>query len=120
MNGQRSAISWANSIRGGQTEEIEEILERIRSEVEACDYLQGFQLCHSISRATGSGLTSSILTKIREEFCSKCVMTFTVMPSPNMADSPVEPYNAVLSFHDLIHSTDMTVCFDNEALKGAC
>ena len=48
------------------------------------------------------------------------MITFTAMPSPNFADSPVEPYNAVLSFHDLIHSTDMTVCFDNEALKGAC
>ena len=28
----------------------------------------------------------------------------------------VEPYNAVLSVHQLVETSDMTFCFDNEAL----
>ncbi len=32
----------------------------------------------------------------------------------------VEPYNAVLSAHQLVEATDMTFCFDNEALYDIC
>ena len=32
----------------------------------------------------------------------------------------VEPYNAVLSAHQLVENSDMTFCFDNEALYDIC
>ena len=33
-----------------------------------------------------------------------------------MSEVVVEPYNTVLSAHQLIENADMTFCFDNEAL----
>ncbi len=32
----------------------------------------------------------------------------------------VEPYNAVLSVHQLVENSDLTFCFDNEALYDIC
>lgn len=46
--------------------------------------------------------------------------TFSVMPSPKVSDTVVEPYNAILSIHQLIESTDETFCIDNEALYDIC
>ncbi len=40
----------------------------IRKEVELCDYLQGFQLVHSLAGGTGSGFGALIINKLREEF----------------------------------------------------
>ncbi|KAK8737499.1 hypothetical protein OTU49_004526, partial [Cherax quadricarinatus] len=45
---------------------------------------------------------------------------FSVMPSPKVSDTVVEPYNATLSIHQLIENTDETYCIDNEALYDIC
>ena len=46
---------------------------------------------------TGSGMGALLVSKIREEYPSKILETFSVVPSPK-ADTIVEPYNATLSF----------------------
>ena len=38
------------------------------------------------------------------------------MHGPQVSDVVVEPYNAVLSTHQLGENSDMTFCFDTEAL----
>ena len=42
--------------------------------------------------------------------------TYSVIPSPKVADTVVEPYNAVLSFHQLVENSDQSFLLDNEAL----
>src|SRR6478735_10265044 len=42
--------------------------------------------------------------------------TFSVMPSPKVSDTVVEPYNATLSLNQLVENSDETFCIDNEAL----
>ena len=42
--------------------------------------------------------------------------TFSIVPSPKVSDTVVEPYNATLSVHQLVENTDQTVSIDNEAL----
>merc|ERR1712178_154210 len=42
--------------------------------------------------------------------------TFSVYPSPKVSDTVVEPYNAVLSSHQLLENSDETFIIDNEAL----
>ncbi|KAK3865568.1 hypothetical protein Pcinc_028834 [Petrolisthes cinctipes] len=37
-----------------------------------------------------------------------------------VSDTVVEPYNATLSFHNLLEDTDQTYCIDNEALYDIC
>lgn len=46
--------------------------------------------------------------------------TFSVMPSPKVSDTVVEPYNATLSVHQLVENADETFCIDNEALYDIC
>jgi tubulin beta len=48
------------------------------------------------------------------------MMSFSVVPSPKVSDTVVEPYNATLSVHQLIENTDQTYCIDNEALYNIC
>jgi tubulin beta len=55
-----------------------------------------------------------LLSKIREEFPDRIISTFSVVPSPKVSDTVVEPYNATLSTHQLIENTDETFCIDNE------
>lgn len=81
-----------------------------------CDCLQGFQLTHSLGGGTGSGMGTLLIAKIREEFPDRIMSTFSVVPSPKVSDTVVEPYNATLSVHQLIENTDETFCIDNEAL----
>src|SRR6478609_10587009 len=46
--------------------------------------------------------------------------TFSVVPSPKVSDTVVEPYNATLSFHQLLENSDATFCIDNEAVYYIC
>jgi len=82
--------------------------------------LQGFQLCHSLGGGTGSGMGTLLLSKIREEYPDRIMCTFSVVPSPKVSDTVVEPYNCTLSVHQLVENSDETFCIDNEALYDIC
>ena len=43
-----------------------------------------------------------------------------MIPSPKVSDTVVEPYNAVLSFHQLVENSDESFLLDNEALYDIC
>ncbi|CAE8728963.1 unnamed protein product, partial [Polarella glacialis] len=43
-----------------------------------------------------------LISKVREEYPDRVMETFSVIPSPKVSDTVVEPYNAVLSFHQLV------------------
>jgi hypothetical protein len=82
--------------------------------------VQGFQLTHSLGGGTGSGLGTLLISKIREEYPDRIMNTYSVVPSPKVSDTVVEPYNATLSVHQLVENTDETYCIDNEALYDIC
>lgn len=42
--------------------------------------------------------------------------TFSIMPSPKVSYTIMEPYNAILSVHQLVENTDKNFCINNEAL----
>ena len=63
---------------------------------------------------------SLLLSKVKEEFPDRMLATFSVLPSPKVSDTVVEPYNALLSFHQLVENSDLTFCIDNEALYDIC
>jgi len=112
--------NWAKGHYSEGSEIIDQVLEVIRRELEACDCPQGFQLCHSLGGGTGSGLGTLVLTKIREEFPERLISTFSVLPSQKVTNTVVEPYNATLSIHQLIENADCVFCLDNEALSDIC
>ncbi|KAM8706658.1 hypothetical protein ACLKA7_010857 [Drosophila subpalustris] len=112
--------NWAKGHYTEGAELIDSVLEVIRRESEGCDCLQGFQLAHSLGGGTGSGLGTLLISKIREEYPDRIMNTFSVVPSPKVSDTVVEPYNATLSIHQLVENTDETFCIDNEALYDIC
>ncbi|KAL1932275.1 hypothetical protein VTP01DRAFT_9331 [Rhizomucor pusillus] len=112
--------SWAKGYYTEGAELVESVLDIVRKEAEHTDCLQGFQLAHSLGGGTGSGLGSLLLSKIREEYPDRMLCTYSVVPSPKVSDTVVEPYNAVLSVHQLVENCDATFCIDNEALYDIC
>merc|ERR1711885_72627 len=46
--------------------------------------------------------------------------TYSVIPSPKVSDTVVEPYNATLSVHQLVENSDQCFTLDNEALYDIC
>merc|ERR1712110_197747 len=50
----------------------------------------------------------------------RMMCTFSVVPSPKVSDTVVEPYNATLSVHQLVENADEVFCIDNEALYDIC
>ena len=55
--------NWAKGHYTEGAEMIDQALDIARKEVEDCDCLQGFQLCHSIGGGTGSGMVRASLTR---------------------------------------------------------
>ncbi|GAA6032639.1 hypothetical protein JCM8097_004856 [Rhodosporidiobolus ruineniae] len=117
INGDSGAgNNWAKGYYTEGAELVDQILDALRHEAENADLLQGFQLVHSIGGGTGSGLGTLLLGKIKEEYPDRMLATYSVLPSPKVSETVVEPYNAVLSFHQLVEQADLTFNFDNEAL----
>ena len=54
-----------------------------------------------------------LISKVREEYPDRIMETFSVIPSPKVSDTVVEPYNAVLSFHQLVENADECFLLDN-------
>jgi tubulin beta len=80
----------------------------------------GFEVCHSLGGGTGSGMGTLLISKIREEYPDRMMLTFSVFPSPKVSDTVVEPYNATLSVHQLVENADECMVLDNEALYDIC
>ncbi|KAK9042997.1 hypothetical protein V6N11_071348 [Hibiscus sabdariffa] len=61
-----------------------------------------------------------LISKIREEYADRMMLTFFVFPSPKVSDTVVELYNATLSVHQLVENVDGCMVLDNEALYDIC
>ena len=112
--------NWAKGHYTEGAELVDNIMEVTRKEAEACDVLQGFQLTHSMGGGTGSGMGTLLVSKIKEEYPDRIISTYSVIPSPKVSDTVVEPYNATLSIHQLVENADQCYALDNEALYDIC
>lgn len=112
--------NWAKGHYTEGAELVDSVLDVVRKEAEGCDCLQGFQLTHSLGGGTGSGLGTLLISKIREEYPDRIMNTFSVVPSPKVSDTVVEPYNATLSVHQLVENTDETYVATSFPCWPAC
>ncbi|KAA6388636.1 MAG: putative Tubulin beta chain, partial [Streblomastix strix] len=112
--------NWAKGHYTEGAELIDSVLDVVRKEAEGCDCLQGFQICHSLGGGTGAGMGTLLIAKVREEYPDRMMCTFSVVPSPKVSDTVVEPYNCTLSVHQLVENADEVMCIDNEALYDIC
>lgn len=111
---------WAKGYYTEGAELADTVMDVVRQQAENSDSLQGFQFTHSLGGGTGSGLGVLLLNKVREEYPDRMIATFSVFPSPKVSDTVIEPYNMVLAANQLIESSDITTCLDNEALFKIC
>jgi len=112
--------NWAKGHYTEGAELVDSVMDVIRKESESCDVLQGFQITHSMGGGTGSGMGTLLVSKIREEYPDRIMSTYSVVPSPKVSDTVVEPYNATLSIHQLVENADQCFALDNEALYDIC
>lgn len=112
--------NWAKGHYTEGAELVDAVMDVIRKESESCDTLQGFQLTHSMGGGTGSGMGTLLVSKVKEEFPDRILSTYSVVPSPKVSDTVVEPYNATLSIHQLVENADQCFALDNEALYDIC
>ncbi|CAL7934702.1 unnamed protein product [Xylocopa violacea] len=115
-----AANNWAKGYYTEGAELSDLALDRIRAEAEACDLMQGIQMVHSLGGGTGGGTAALLMTRLNEEYPDRIVKTYSVIPSPEMSDVAVEPYNAVLTLSRSIECTDQTFCIDNRAMHRIC
>merc|ERR1712094_34021 len=112
--------NWAKGHYTEGAELIDSVLDGVRKEAEGCDCLQGFQMTHSLGGGTGAGMGTLLISKIREEYPDRVMCTYSIVPSPKVSDTAVEPYNCTLSVHQLVENSDFSFALDNEALYDIC
>ena len=108
--------NWAKGHYTEGAEMVDSVLDVIRKEAENCECMQGFQMTHSLGGGTGAGMGTLLVARIREEYPDRLISTYSVIPSPKVSDTVVEPYNATLSIHQLVENADQCYALDNEAL----
>nr|UAM96084.1 tubulin alpha [Hippodamia variegata] len=101
-------------------EVIDRVMDTIRKVAAKCESLQGFMIFRSFGGGTGSGFTSLLLSKVNEEYQKASKLEFSVYPSPRVATSIVEPYNAVFTTHSNLDTSTCTFIMDNEATFDIC
>ncbi|GAB1202591.1 hypothetical protein APSETT445_001210 [Aspergillus pseudonomiae] len=106
---------WATGYHTAGAELIDDSLDIVRREAEACECLQGFQIAHSLGGGTGGGMGALLISRLRDEFPDTMIATVSTFPSL-VPDVVVEPYNVTLSMNQLIEDCDATFCIDNQGL----
>ncbi|XP_077990397.1 tubulin epsilon chain-like [Glandiceps talaboti] len=97
----------------------EEIIETIRRAAEHCDCLQCFFVLHSMGGGTGSGVGTSVLGLLNDEYPD--VYRFVTAVYPSAEDDVVtSPYNSVLAMHQLTQHADCVLPIENQALVDIC
>ncbi|KAL4377754.1 hypothetical protein GQ457_02G040160 [Hibiscus cannabinus] len=109
--GSGAGNNWAKGHYTEGTELIDSVLDVVRNEAENCDCLQGKEILW---------MGTLLISKIREEYPDRMMLTFSVFPSQKVSDTVVEPYNATLSVHQLVENVDECMVLDNEALYDIC
>ena len=50
-----------------------------------------------------TGMGTLLISKVKEEYPEKIMSSYSVVPSPKVSDTVVEPYNATLSVHQVCY-----------------
>ncbi len=102
---------------------IDEIVNTLRNMVEAFDNLDGFIINHAIGGGTGSGLTTLMLERLAVDYRKKCKIGFPIYPfytNHLRSNCVIEPYNSLLTTHQLLDHNEISIVFDNNKIYDLC
>lgn len=107
-----------NFFSGAQTAQhncvVEDIVDRIRVLVDACDTLQGFFCFNSFGGGTGTGVGWKLLQAMRDQFDKSSIFQPTIFPSHQLSSCIVEPYNCIFAMHYTKDIVDLSLMLDNQ------
>ncbi|TVU14214.1 hypothetical protein EJB05_37666, partial [Eragrostis curvula] len=109
--------NWAKGDYNKGAELIDALLDIMRREAETCDSLQALPF---FGRWHRFRIGTLLMSKIREEFLDRMMLTFSVFPSDKVSDDVVEAFNATLSVNQLVENADEVMVLGNEALYDIC
>ncbi|KAH8959182.1 hypothetical protein BDL97_06G066700 [Sphagnum fallax] len=88
-----SGNNWAQGHEVYGPEYADDILEKIRKQVELCDSLQSFVMLHSLGGGTGSGVGSYIVELLHDAYPQVYQFSTSIFPSVD-DDVVTSPYNS--------------------------
>ena len=112
-----AANNWACGYGAGGADDA---LELLRREAEACDFLGGVLITHSLAGGTGSGLGSRLTEGIRDALGSTPALANAVVAPYQEGEVIVQHYNAALTLSRLQTASDAVIVFENDALEIIC
>eukprot|EP01084_Bolivina_argentea_P008273 15485_1 len=108
---------------------IDTVMNKIRKQIEVCNYFQGINMIHSVSGGCGSGFASLLLCKMKDEYPKKYNFTHTIYPCiasgwnggsvHSCRNHNIEIYNCMLAINQLLQYTDMNFVIENSCLLYA-
>ncbi|XP_019882330.1 tubulin beta chain-like [Camponotus floridanus] len=118
----RTNNNWAKGYYSEGADVLKKASQIVRTEVEACDSIQGIQIVHAIGGGAGSGFGSLFAQYMAEEYPNRILKSYTLIPSLYdwHHDAKVQPYNAVLTIPYLIDCIHEVFCINNEAVDRIC
>ncbi|CAD5115074.1 DgyrCDS4090 [Dimorphilus gyrociliatus] len=112
-----SGNNWAVGHMVYGQQHRESILENVRKEAESCDSLQCFFILHSMGGGTGSGLGTSVLRLVAEEYPD--VYRFVTAVYPSFDDDVItSPYNTMLATNQLTNYANCVLPIENQCLTN--
>eukprot|EP01084_Bolivina_argentea_P231359 390194_1 len=75
------SIIYPNGYSNDGKDLIDYTMDKLRYQIEICDYYQGINMIHSIIGGFGSGFSTLLLTTLTDEYPKKIRLTNTIPPS---------------------------------------
>lgn len=111
--------NWAVGYKEEDFQEKNEVMNRLRYQVEKCDSFGGFLTFQSLAGGTGSGLGSKLTEEIRDLFGKAQVLTNVVWPHKT-GEVCSQHINSVLSLSCLLKNSNAIISSYNDVLKEIC
>lgn len=109
--------NWAKGYFEVGTQEIENVMDKIRQMAEHSNRLEAFFMLYSLGGGTGSGFGSLILEKLTEIYPDVWKMATVVCPTDDDPNVVTSPYNSALSASHLCKFADCVFPVENAALE---
>ncbi|XP_043269360.1 tubulin epsilon chain-like isoform X2 [Venturia canescens] len=114
-----SGNNWAVGYHTHGQAYYDKIEEAIRKTAERCNSLHGFLMLHSLGGGTGSGLGTSTLKLLNDNYPEVDRFVSCVYPAGNQ-DVVTAPYNVLLATAKLVEHATCVFPADNSALFDIC
>eukprot|EP00941_MAST-03F_sp_MAST-3F-sp1_P003698 g3698.t1 len=114
-----AANCWALGHRTFGPNMKEKVLEKVRFQIEQCDYFGGFHVLMSLAGGTGSGVGAYITEALRDNYPSEKLLNTVIWPN-ECSEVVVANYNLSLSLASILKASNAIQIFDNGHVHEIC